>query len=436
MDKKQYAPRSAREIAVLSLSRMEREGKYSNLEADAAIKKFSLEGAERALYTKLFYGVTERMLTLDHHIKLFSKRDPASLSVNMRNILRVSLYQILYLDRIPDSAAVNEGVELAKKYERQSAASFANAVLRRACKEGESLPERKEGDIGYLSLKYSVAEDICRLYVERLGYDEAERLLLSLLSAEYITLRVNTLRCTRRELIDRLALHGIGAEETKLSPHGVRLTGFYDIKALYDAADGLFLIEDEASQLAAYALDARAGHTVTDVCAAPGGKTVSVAIGMENKGRIFAFDLHKSKIKLISKAAEAAGVDIVEAAVRDSREVNEDLVGSCDRVLCDVPCSGLGVLSKKPDLRYKDISELDSLYVTQRAILKASAEYVKQGGVLVYSTCTLNERENEDAVREFLKGNSDFTLEYERTLYPHRDGCDGFYIAKMKRSEN
>ena len=436
MEEKKYSPRGAREIAMLSLSRSERDGKYSNLEADAAIKKFGLEGAERALYTKLFYGVTERRLTLDYIIEKLTGRKTDTLSVNMRNTLRVSLYQIYYLDRIPDSAAVNEGVELAKKYERQSAAAFANAVLRRACKGEELLPQRKDGDIEWLSLKYSVNQDICALYVDSLGFDGAERLLLSLLKAQYMTLRTNTLRCTREELIARLTDAGIGCEATGASPFGVRLTEFCDIGTLNKAAEGLFIIEDEASQLAVLALDAAPGDTVADVCAAPGGKTVSIAMCMEDKGRIYAFDLHKSKIKLISKAALDAGINCISASVRDGRQPDESLLGKCDRVLCDVPCSGLGVLSKKPDLRYKDISELGSLYSTQRAVALASVDYLKEGGVMVYSTCTLNPKENEEQVRYLLKERSDLTLEYEKTLYPHIDGCDGFYIAKLKRSKN
>ena len=258
---------SARELAVLSLCRLEREGKFGSLEADAAIKKFRLEGAERALYTRLFYGVTERRLTLDFVIGAYSDRKPADMSLEMKNILRVSVYQILYLDRVPDYSAVNEGAELAKKYERKSAASFVNAVLRRVCRDG--MPEiRDTGDTAeYYSVKYSVSPDICREYINEFGKDEAEKFLSALFKPQYITLRVNTLRCGREELISLLAENGIRAAVTGNSPFGVKLCDHVDTGTLLGIVSGLAYIEDEASQIAIACLAPQPG------CRIPGGMT-------------------------------------------------------------------------------------------------------------------------------------------------------------------
>ncbi len=428
-EKRRY---SARELAVLSLCRLEREGKYGSLEADAAIKKFGLDGAERALYTKLFYGVTERRLTLDHVINAYSSRKPEDMSLEMRNILRVSAYQILYLDRVPDYSAVNEGAELAKKYERKTASGFVNAVLRRICKDGAPQIECKDG-AEYLSVKYSVLKSTVELLLKEFGFAETEKFLHSLFAPQYITLRVNTLRISREELIKKLTDAGVGCEPTRKSVFGIRLTQHTDSQTLFGHIKGLAYIEDEASQIAVSALDPKPGMTVADVCAAPGGKTVSAAICMGNEGVIYASDIHKNKLRLIEKTAEDCGVTVIKTECRDAKTVNGELVGKCGRVLCDVPCSGLGVLGKKPDMRYKEVTDRVRLIQTQREILSASSRYLLRGGLMVYSTCTVCKDENGENVRDFLKNNDDFRLIYEKTLLPHTDGTDGFYIAAMEK---
>ena len=429
-EKKGY---SARELAVLSLCRLEREGKYGGLEADAAIKKFGLDGAERALYTKLFYGVTERRITLDYVINAYSNRKTEEMSLEMRNILRVSAYQILYLDRVPDYSAVNEGAELAKKYERKSASGFANAILRRVCAEG--MPEIKcGGKAEFLSVKYSVLQSTAEILLKEFGFSETEKYLYSLFSPQYITLRVNTLKTSREELIKKLQAAGIGCEPTHKSGFGIRLTQHTDTQSLFSEIKGLAYIEDEASQTAIQTLDVSPGMTVADVCAAPGGKTVSAAISMCNDGVICASDIHKNKLRLIEKTARDCGVTIINTECRDAKTVNEKLVAKCDRVLCDVPCSGLGVLGKKPDMRYKEVTDRDRLIQTQKEILSSSAKYLKPGGVLVYSTCTVLSDENGDNVSDFLKNNAGFELVSEQTLLPHKDGTDGFYTAKITKT--
>ncbi len=427
---------TARQIALLSLCRYEREGKYSNLEADAAIKKFALEGAEKKLYTKLLYGTIEKKLTLDYIISKLSDRRPEDLSLQMKNILRMSIYQMRYLDKIPDNAAVNEGVELAKKFEKPTSASFANAVLRRYTAERDriKMPDKSKDPIKYLSIVYSVGSDVVNALVDSLGYEQTEKMLEYLDTAEhYITLRVNTLKTTPQALCDLLNENNIKAQITKTSHFGVNVESYVDITTLMSLVGELAFVEDEASQIAIDSLGCTAGDTLIDVCAAPGGKTVSAAIQMGDDGDITAFDLHENKLKLITKAAERMGVTIISTAKRDGKVSDETLHGKADRVICDVPCSNLGVLGKKPEIRYKDLSDIDALVNTQYAILSSSAHYVKKGGCMLYSTCTIDKRENGDNIRRFLAERQDFSLVKEKTLTPHTDNCDGFYIAVLTR---
>lgn len=428
---------SAREIAVLSLCRYEREEKYSNIEADAAIKKFKLVGAEKKLYTKLLYGTIEKKLILDYIIQKLSSRKLDDMSLQMKNILRMSIYQMRYLDKIPDNAAVNEGVELAKKFEKPAAASFANAVLRKYAVDGDKikLPDKNEGIIRYLSVNYSVGCDVATALIESLGETDAELMLKKINEVEhYVTLRVNTLKTTREELKKRLLEENIKCEECNASPFGLKVLSYTEVPKLLSIVGSDAFIEDEASQLAVAMLDCKPNFTVVDTCAAPGGKTVSCAIEMENTGKIYAFDLHENKIKLINKAAENVGVTVIEAACRNGKNPDERLFGAADRVLCDVPCSNIGVIAKKPEVRYKKLSDIDSLVLTQREILEQSAKYLKIGGKLLYSTCTVDNRENGENVRNFLSCHPNYSLIYEKTLMPHRDSCDGFYISVITKN--
>ncbi len=429
---------SAREIALLSLCRYEREEKYSNIEADAAIKKFKLVGAEKKLYTKLLYGTIEKKLTLDYIIQKLSSRKLDDLSLQMKNILRMSIYQMRYLDKIPDNAAVNEGVELAKKFEKPASASFANAILRRYAADGDKikLPNKSAGVIEYLSVNYSVGYDIVKALTDSLGENDAELMLKKINDIEhYVTLRVNTLKTTREELKGKLAENNIKCEECKASPFGLRVLSYVEVPALLAIVGNDAFIEDEASQLAVATLDCKPNFTVVDTCAAPGGKTVSCAVEMKNSGKIYAFDLHDNKIKLIDKAAERLGVTIIKAACRNGKDPDAELFGKADRVLCDVPCSNIGVMAKKPEVRYKKLSDIDSLVLTQRQILEQSVKYLKTGGKLLYSTCTVDKRENEENISDFLSSHPNYSLVCERTLTPHKDNCDGFYIAVITKND-
>ncbi len=417
-----------------SLVACEKEGKYSNLEINAALNTAALTEADRGLYTRLVYGVLETKITLDYIIDGISDRPSATLDSDVLTALRLGLYQMRCMDRVPDHAAVSESVALVPRQKR----GFVNAVLRTFLRRGKQVVFPAEGDPSYiLSVKYSFPEPLCRLYMDCYGAECAEGILEASNREPPIALRVNTLRHTPEACAEDL-----GGRLSAMAPDIVLVSEFSD-KVRAGIGAGNFFVQDEASRIAAAVLGARAGESVADTCACPGGKTFSVALDMENRGRIFAFDLHKSKLSLIEKGAARLGLSVIETAENDARTPIPSLCGKADRVLCDAPCSGLGVIAKKPDIRYKSLDAVRRLPEIQYGVLCGAATYVKAGGVLVYSTCTLNKAENEDIVTKFLAEHPDFVPGTDarfgltggmRTFFPHVDGCDGFFIAKMQRN--
>ncbi len=437
---------NARAIAFKILKDAEKNKTYSNIAVDRALRDSELSGSDRGLVTALCMGVTERKLTLDAMIDALSQNGDKTDS-DARVLLRLGMYQLYFLDRIPDHAAVNETVALAPKRLR----GFVNAVLREFLRRHKSgavdslFPKREENELGYLSLKYSFPEDVCREFLKIYGIERTERIFEKFNGAPPLTLRINTLKTSRESYVKLLSECGIE----------YRLSGRLDNAVLLDrvayaelpgSEAGLFFVQDEASQICVEALGAEGGDTVIDVCSCPGSKSFGSAVRMKNKGKIYSFDLHKSKLSLIEKNAERLGIDIIEAHERDGRSPDESLFGKADRVLCDVPCSGLGVIAKKPEIRYKSVAEFERLPEIQYDILSASANYVKKGGILVYSTCTVLPSENSDNVKRFLSEHKDFEPvefsigEHRSTdgmlsLSPDTDGTDGFFVAKMKRKE-
>ena len=427
--------RSARGLALASLVSLEKDGRYANLEVDARLKAESLNPADRALYTRLVYGVTERRLTLDWIIAQFSSRKPEELDPDVRGALRLGLYQLLYMDRIPEHAAVDESVRLVSK----SRAGYVNAVLRSFLRAGKNwkLPDPDERYL-YYSVKYSVPEALVRIFdgaLEREGRtDELGDLLEAMNREPPVGLRVNTLKLSADEAIQKT-----GGRRSEIAPDIVLAESLTD-EVRQGIADGLWFVQDEASRITSAAVGAEPGQLVVDTCACPGGKSFSLAIDMHNSGAVYSFDLHKNKLSLIESGAKRLGLTIIQTAARDAREPDPALIRKADCVLCDAPCSGLGVIAKKPDIRYKDTESIARLPEIQSAVLAGASEYVKPGGTLVYSTCTLNPAENGDVVNAFLAVHTDFALTDDpflnggmRTFWPHRDGCDGFFAAKMTR---
>ncbi len=420
-----------RSVALTVLNKCTSAGQYSNIALDTALKRNPLSPADRGLLTSLVYGTLEHLLTLDHFIRALSSRDLDEIDGQTRNLLRMGLYQLAFLDRIPDHAAVNETVELATKRTR----GFVNAILRAFLRADKTIafPERDRDPIAYLSVRYSFAPAICERFVRTFGLPRTEQLLASFCAPPPVTLRVNPLRTTQDALLTALLEKGFDAAGTPESLHGIQLFGNAPVPSLPGFSEGLFFVQDEASQLAVEALDARPGMSVIDVCACPGSKSFGIAAGMENRGRLLSCDLHQNKLSLVKSGAERLGISIIETHARDAREPNADWIGAFDRVLCDVPCSGFGVFAKKPELRYKNPDESAGLPEIQFAILCNASTFLRAGGLLVYSTCTLLPEENEENVARFLRTNPDFTLLRERTLTPDVDGTDGFYFAVLQK---
>ena len=433
---------NVRRLALETLCKCESAAQYANLALDARIKKFNITGDDRSLFTVLVYGTIEHKLTLDYYIDLLSSLPKEKLDSETRNILRLGLYQLIYM-RTATHAAVNETVSLAPMRSR----GFVNAILRSYLRRKDSLalPSKEDDPVLALSVKYSFPEATARKFIEIFGSDEAELLMERMCIPAPITLRTNTLRISREELVSRLADIGVRTEPTTLAPHGIRLLDSIPYSELESRLGGLFFIQDEASQLSSAALEAESGNTVIDVCSCPGSKSFSAALHMENRGRIYSFDISKSKLPLINKGAQRLGIDIITAETRDGRAPDESLFDKADRVICDVPCSGFGVIAKKPDIRYKDVSEAASLPDIQYDILCSSARYLKLGGTMIYSTCTIFPEENLQNVSHFLDSHrSSFELcpiyvgdfnapEGHVTLLPHVHGTDGFFICKLRR---
>ena len=422
---------SVRSAVTELLLRCEAAGQYANIALDTALKRGRFEGADRALFTALFYAVIEHRITLDHVIDRLCAQSPSSVESRVRMILRLGLSQLLYFDRIPDHAAINESVELCPTRSK----GFVNALLRRFCREGKQIlpPDKEREPVRYLSVTYSVPEELCECFCRIFGMEGAARQLEAFSRVPQTTLRVNTARLSREEWLARF-----GGTPTKYAPHGVR---FSDAEVLRDAlAQGLCFVQDEASQICVEALDA-AGKEVLDVCAAPGSKSFGAALN--GALCVQSYDLHENKLSLIRRGADTLGIKTLTARAADARHASPETVGTFDRVLCDVPCSGYGVLAKKPDIRYKDFSAAAGLVPVQARILEKAAACVRPGGVLIYSTCTLLPEENEWQVQRFLQANDAFAPEpftvggtpFEGmvTLAPDTHGTDGFFIAKLRK---
>ncbi len=420
----------------------ERDG-YANLVVDDG-RFASLALRDRAFLTALFYGTVERRLRLDYAIGVLAARSVDSLAPHTRAALRLGLYQLLYMPSIPPHAAVGETVALGKTAEERG---FLNAVLRAAAERPAEtlLPDPRRDCLRYLSVRESIPLPTVKYFARRLGETETERLLIAFNQRPPLSLRVNTLRTTRENLLLRLHEAGLDATADPIAPFGIRVQGAPPVAGLPGFDEGDFFVQDTASQLTTELLAPRTGETVLDLCACPGGKSFGAAIAMGDSGRVIARDLHKSKLPLIEEGARRLGLSSVMAEEHDATLPDAALCGAVDRVIADVPCSGLGVIAKKPDLRYRQLSSVAELASLSERILEAAAAAVRPGGTLVFSTCTLTDEENREAADAFLARHPDFVPEEFAfpgliseggmlTLWPHRTGTDGFFMAKLRRT--
>ena len=425
---------TARELALELLLKAEKSKQYSNIALDNALKASSLSSADKGLVSAIFYGVIERRLTLDYQIEALSTRSIKDIDSRTLNAIRIGLYQLIYLDRIPHHAAINESVELCAR----KSSGFANAILRSFLRKNKVFLPEASDTLEYLSVAYSIGKPLLTKLLSVLGLEETEKLLKSINEPSQTTLRVNTLLSAKETILKNIP----SSTPTENAPNGIFVQGA--LRELYGFDDGLFFVQDEASQICVEALDAKCDDTVMDICACPGSKSFGAAMNMQNKGQIYAFDLHENKLSLVTKSAERLKIDIIKATACDGRKFLPEFEGKADKIICDVPCSGFGVLAKKPELRYKDPCESASLPKIQRDILENSCRYLKSGGTLVYSTCTIIPEENENNINDFLSSHPDFYLEAWSvgkiisdsgmlTLLPHVHKTDGFFIAKLKR---
>lgn len=449
---------TARGVALTALKRIDADGAYANLALDEVLEKYPLsDPRDRALATELVYGVTRRRATLDWALDQVSRRPVAQLDPWIRNILRQGAYQLLYLDRIPASAVTHEAVELAKEHGHQGVAGFVNGVLRGLIRKIPELPfpDPEADPVRHLELAHSAPRWLVDRWLGEYGPDEAGRLLAALNQTPPLAVRVNRLRTDRERVMQELAAGGIAATPTQLSPDGLVLTGVASATALgrlpaHQA--GHFTVQDESSMLVAPVVDPQPGETVLDIAAAPGGKSTHLAERMGDRGKVVAVDVHPHKVELIEEAAARLGLTSVETVCADGRQVGRLFAGRADRVLCDLPCSGLGTLARRPDARWrKEPADIPTLAQLQAELLRAAARAVKPGGVLVYSTCTITREENREVMAAFLQEHPDFraddltpylpeplrgepgVTEGWIQLLPHRHGTDGFFIARMVR---
>ena len=418
-------------LAYELLGKAEKSKQFSNIALDHALESSGMSDPDKRLASILFYGVIERRITLDYRIKQLSSRPIDSIDPNVLCAIRLGLYQLMYLDRIPPHAAINEAVGLCSR----KSAGFVNAILRSHTRTPISLPDKTDF-AEYLSVSYSLCPEIVQRLISSYGEQDTEAILRGFDRTARTTLRVNTLKTDRESLASAIK----DAEPTKNSPVGLYANGA--IRQLSGFDEGLFFVQDLACAISAEALGASKGDKIIDVCACPGGKSFAAAILSE--GEVTSFDIHDSKLSLIEDGAKRLGLDGVKAAECDATSPREDLFGHFDKVICDVPCSGLGVLGKKPDIRHRDNQSLQNLPELQYDILSKSSQYLKDGGVILYSTCTLNPEENERVVERFLtehKGfrTEDFTVGHLEsqdgilTLLPHIHNTDGFFIAKLRK---
>ncbi|MGX4296009.1 16S rRNA (cytosine(967)-C(5))-methyltransferase RsmB [Bacillus sp. JK62] len=441
---------NVRELALEALEKLEQNQAYSNLLLTSVIKTNTLSDQDRGLLTELVYGTLQNKIALDYMLKPFIRK-PNKVKPWVIQLLRLSAYQMEYLEKIPDRAAIHEAVEIAKKRGHKGIASFVNGILRSLQREGAPSFAEIEDPVLRLSTETSHPEWLVKEWVEAYGFEAAEKICRIHLIPPKQTLRVNHIKSDRETVLNEMENAGLEAEAGDLSPDAIKLlkgsianTTFFQ--------NGRVSIQDESSMLVARALDPKPGETVLDACAAPGGKSAHIAELMENEGSLTSLDLHRHKVKLIKEGAERLGLTIIDAQTMDARKAGEAFGAErFDRILVDAPCSGFGVIRRKPDMKYTKTPE-DSrrLSEIQLGILREIAPLVKKGGTLVYSTCTMDRTENEEVMHAFIQEHPEFEpdLSLEKRLpekarpfvqdgslqiLPHYFGTDGFFISSMRK---
>lgn len=434
--------KSARFTVLELLNKMD-NGAYSNLALDSVLKTTDFAERDKKFISRLFYGILERKITLEYILSIYSSKPIDKLDTVVVNILKIGLYQLKYMDSVPDNAAVNESVNLVKQVKKVNATGFVNAVLRSFIRDNKNIKypvdKMKRLSIEY-SCNYELAEKICNDY----SYELAENLLKSSVNPHKTFLRVNTLKINSTDLADQLLKLGINAEISEFAEDCITVDRISGIENFDLFTKGYFHVQDLSSQLCCKVLNPKCGDVVIDLCAAPGGKTFTICEMMNNEGRVIAADLHEKRVNLIKKGAERLGISIIDAIQNDAKKINDELP-LADKILCDVPCSGFGVIRSKPELKYVDLNEIKRLPEIQYEILCTASKYLKKGGELVYSTCTINKDENDNIIDRFLSEHKNFepvnfgknfpsiAQGYKATIFPQNFDCEGFFISKIRK---
>lgn len=438
---------NARECALHVLSAMNKNDAWADAALKFELSKSALPTSDAALCSRIVYGVVQNRMLLDHYLSAYCTQRVDHLQPPLLDILRIGAYQILFLDKVPDHAAVDECVRLTKNTKRAAASGLVNAVLRRVSQNKAALPALPKGETEQLSMRYSHPEWLVGRLLMILGREETEEFLRLNNEAAPMTVQINPLQTTTGELLSELQNAGISAKSHAWVPGCLELGGTGDLTTLPAFYKGKFMVQDAAAKLVSAAAGFSPGMQVLDVCAAPGGKSFNASFSMQDKGKILACDLHENKLKRIRNGAQRLRLSCIETACADGSVFHDEWEEAFDAVICDAPCSGLGIIRKKPDIRYKDPAALAGLPHVQRAILENSARYVRPGGVLIYSTCTILPEENEFLTDAFLKAHEEFAYEDFQlptldaapghlTLWPQRNGTDGFYISRMRRRKH
>lgn len=439
----------ARAVALDILLSIDKEKTFSNIALNKMMPAH-MEKRDENFVRELVYGVIENKLYMDYIIKKASKIRIKKIHPAIMTILRLGIYQILFMDTVPSSAAVNESVKLAKKRGHRGTIGFVNGILRNITRDpNKFIALDEEEPLGYLSIKYSHPEYIVKIWLDEYGYDFTEALLKANNMTPHLNIRVNTLKITRNELKEKLIRKDFVCEEGMLSKDALRIKNPHRITNIEEFKEGLFTIQDESSMVVGDVLNPKEGSLVLDMCSAPGGKVTHLAQLMKNNGRIIARDIYDHKINLIEENVKRLSIDIIETELHDALQLDPHLINKVDYCLIDAPCSGLGLIRRKPEIKWnRTKDDMDELIALQYEILNIGKNYVKDGGTLLYSTCTIYGKENHFMIERFLENNKEFTLEPITEidekfdgfntlkkgfiqLYPHLHGTDGFFIAKM-----
>lgn len=418
---------TARQLALKVLYEVEKNGAYPGMELKKQLANSELSSADRGFATELVYGVIKNRTRLDFIISKYSKQKLKKISDWIINILRMGVYQIFFLDKIPLSAAVNESVKLAKRYGHQASSGFVNGVLRNVGRNGDvQYPKGRE----YYEIYYSHPKWLVDMLFDQYG-DDAEKIIENNNKVPATTVRVNVLKTTAEDVMKSLTENGITAQKT-VCENILKISGFGDISKLDEYNDGLITPQGLSSYMAASAVNPQKDEVIMDLCSAPGGKTTAMAEICGDGAKIYAFDLFEHKTKLVDNNCKRLGIENVAVKAHDCTVVMDEFIGKADKILADVPCSGLGIIRKKPDIKWnKETEDFDGIINIQKKILDNAGKYLKKNGTLVYSTCTINKNENESVAEEFAE-KYNYKIESMQTFLPD-ENHDGFFICKMTK---